>query len=402
MYIYKAAVIGAGAMGAGIAQVLTYAGVPVLLRDTSADAVDRGIATIQKIYQGRVEKGKISQDDVAAKMALVTGVTDDMGFSDVDIVIEAIFEHLSAKQELLRALCKICPESMIFASNTSSLLISAIASASPRPDRVIGMHFFNPAPVMKLVEVIPGLETSEEVISDVMAFTESVRKIPIRVEECAGFLVNRLLMPYLNEAALVLQEGATTMEEIDAAMVAFGLPMGPFTLMDMIGIDVCFHVGEILHDAYGPRATPAALIRRLYEEKRYGVKNGAGFYTYDGAPATVLPRLIADIQKITGQAATPFSEARLILPMINEAALALGEGIAARTDIDTAMIAGIGFPMTLRGPLHYADSLGLDHILAELKTLTKTLGPRFWPAPLIVRMVAAGRLGQKTEGGFFK
>jgi len=234
MYIYKAAVIGAGTMGAGIAQVITYSGLPVILRDTTQEAVDRGLATVRKIYQGRVDKGKMTAAELEQKMALVSGATDDTGFSDVDIVIEAIYEDLSAKQKLFQALEAVCPEGCIFASNTSSLPISAIASATKKPEKVIGMHFFNPAPVMKLVEVVPGLGSSEETIDDVVLFSESLRKIPIRVQECAGFLVNRLLMPYLNEAAIALQEGAASAKEIDDALVALGMPMGPLTLFDMV------------------------------------------------------------------------------------------------------------------------------------------------------------------------
>ncbi|MFY9271145.1 MAG: 3-hydroxyacyl-CoA dehydrogenase family protein, partial [Candidatus Manganitrophaceae bacterium] len=276
MYIYKAAVIGAGAMGSGIAQVITYSGLPVVLKDVDQKSVDRGIEAIRKIYRSRVDKGKMTASELEQKMMLVTGATDYSGFSDVDIVIEAIFEDLEVKRKLFQELETVCPESTIFASNTSSLPISAIAAGTKRPEKVIGMHFFNPAPVMKLVEVIPGLGTSQETMDDVVAFTESLRKIPIRVQECAGFLVNRLLMPYLNEAALALQEGSAPEKQIDEAIVAFGMPMGPFTLSDMIGIDVAVKVADILYDAYGPRVTPAEIWTALYEAKRYGTKSGSG------------------------------------------------------------------------------------------------------------------------------
>ena len=400
MYIYKAAVIGAGAMGAGIAQVISFSGLPVILRDVDQAAVDRGLAIVRKIYQGRVEKGKMTASDMEAKMALVTGATDDAGFGDVDIVIEAVFEDLGVKRRLFQSLEAVCQESTILASNTSSLSISSIAAGLKRPEKVIGMHFFNPAPVMKLVEVIPGLSTGVETVDDVTAFTESLRKIPIRVQECAGFLVNRLLMPYLNEAAIALQEGADP-AVIDAAMVAFGLPMGPLTLMDMIGLDVCTHVGDILHDAYGPRVAPAPIIKRLCQAGRLGTKTGAGFYVYDGRTDAVLAESIARIQKETGGVRTPFSAQRLMLLMVNEAVISLQEGVAAAGDIDMAMLAGVGFPQDKGGPLHYADQIGVDVVLAELQGLTQTLGPRFWPAPLLKRMVAAGALGVKTGRGFF-
>jgi 3-hydroxyacyl-CoA dehydrogenase len=402
MYIYKAAVIGAGAMGAGIAQVITYAGLPVILKDVNQEAVDRGLAAVRKIYQGRVEKGKMTAGEMEAKLALVSGATDYSGFGDVDIVIEAVFEDLSVKRALIRELEAACPASTILASNTSSLAISAMAEAAQRPEKIIGMHFFNPAPVMKLVEVIAGSATSAETLDDVTTFTEGLRKIPIRVRECAGFLVNRLLMPYLNEAAIALQEGAADARTMDAAMVAFGLPMGPFTLMDIIGLDVCVHVGKILHNAYGARVAPAAIIERLHRAGRLGTKSGAGFYNYDGREDAVVATCIADIQKETGKKGTPFSEARLILPMLNEAALSREEEIATAGDIDVAMMAGIGFPQERGGPLHHADRIGLDALVSQLSSLATTLGPRFTPAPLLRRMVADGHLGEAVGQGFFK
>lgn len=401
MYIYKAAVIGAGTMGAGIAQVITYSGLPVILKDVNQEAVDRGLATVKKIYQGRVDKGKMTGAEMQQKMALVSGATDHTGFSDVDIVIEAIYEDLSAKQTLFQELETVCPEGTIFASNTSSLPISAIASATKKPEKVIGMHFFNPAPVMKLVEVVPGLGTSQETIDDVVLFAESLRKIPIRVQECAGFLVNRLLMPYLNEAAIALQEGAASAKEIDAALVAFGMPMGPLTLFDMVGIDVSVKVADILSDAYGKRATAAQILRELDQAGRLGLKNGAGFYDYTDEKKEALQNLVQKVQA-KGVQLTAFSANRLIMPMINEAVISLQEGVASAEDIDIAMMAGTGFPQDKGGPLHYADQIGVDTVLSELQGLTKSLGDRFWPAPMLKRMVQGGYLGKKSGKGFFQ
>lgn len=401
MYIYKAAVVGAGTMGAQIAQAITYSGLPVVLKDVQPEMVEKGLGTIRKIYQGRVDKGKMSSTEMEQKMALVSGATDYGGFKDVDIVIEAVFEDLNIKKKVFAELDSVCPPNAILATNSSSLSISAIASATQRRAKVIGMHFFNPAHIMKLIEVIPGLETSPETVEDVVSFAESLRKIPVKVQECSGFLVNRLLMPYLNEAAFALQEGAASPKEIDEAMVAFGMPMGPYALLDMIGIDVAEKVAAILYDSYGPRMTAATVLSHLVKAKRYGSKSGAGIYLYTGEKDEQLPKIIQKIQKETGVIGTHYSPERLLLLMINEAALCLQEHVASAGDIDLAMVAGTGFPQDKGGPLHYADQVGLDVVLAELKKYTQELGTRFWPAPLLKKMVGAGHLGVKTKQGFF-
>lgn len=400
MYIYKAAVIGAGTMGAQIAQVITYSGLPVVLKDVKEEAVRAGLDAIRKIYQSRVDRGKMTASEMEQKMALVTGSTSFEEFKDVDIVIEAVFEDFEIKKKVFAELDEKCPPGTILATNTSSLSISAIGSTTRRPGKVIGMHFFNPANVMKLVEVIPGLETDAGTVDDVVAFAESLRKIPVRVQECEGFLVNRLLMPYLNEAAFALQEG-TDPREIDRAMVSFGMPMGPFALLDMIGIDVAAMVAAVLYDAYGPRMSAAALLSHLVGEKRFGNKSGAGIYVYGGEEDRRLPEIIRAIQKETGLSKTSCPPERLLYLMINEAAFCLQEHVASAGDIDMAMIAGTGFPQDKGGPLHFADQVGLDNVLEQLKLFAVELGPRFWPAPLIKRMVGAGHIGVKNKKGFF-
>ncbi len=407
MYIYKAAVIGAGTMGAQIAQTISYSGLPVILKDIKPDSVERGLATVRKIYQGRVDKGKMTAHEMDQKMAFVSGAVDYSGFGDVDLVIEAVFEDISIKRRVFSELEAACPDNTILATNSSSLSISAIAAGRKRPEKVVGIHFFNPAHVMKLVEVIPGLATSAETVDDAVAFAESLRKIPVRVQECAGFLVNRLLMPYLNEAAVALQEMGkpeTAVEEakrVDAALVALGLPMGPFALTDMIGLDVAAKVAEVLYDSFGPRMQPAAILGAMVKAGRLGTKSGAGFFTYDDRADPVLPRLIADVQKQTGVSGTSCSPNRVLLPLINEAVICLQEGVATAADIDIAMMAGTGFPQDKGGPLHYADQVGLDVVLGEMERMARELDPRFWPAPMLKRMVAAGFLGTKTKRGFF-
>ncbi|MBL8055337.1 MAG: 3-hydroxyacyl-CoA dehydrogenase family protein, partial [Anaerolineales bacterium] len=238
MYIFKAGVVGAGAMGAEIAQVISFSGLPVVLKDVDQGMLDRGMEHIREIYQRRVDKGKMSAGEMDGKVSLVTPTLAYDDFSDVDIVIEAVPEKMAVKRAVLAELAKVIPESAIVASNTSALSISEMGAALGRPAKMVGMHFFNPASVMKLVEVIPGLDTSQDTVDDVVAFAESLRKLPVVVKECPGFLVNRLLMPYMNEAVLALEESAAPAAEIDQRMQAWGWPMGPFLLMDMLGLDV--------------------------------------------------------------------------------------------------------------------------------------------------------------------
>ncbi|HUO57218.1 MAG TPA: 3-hydroxyacyl-CoA dehydrogenase [bacterium] len=401
MFIYKAGVIGAGAMGSGIAQVISFSGLPVVLKDTDMDRVNKGIEMIRKVYQGRVDKGKMSVSEMDQKMKLVIGTTSYDDFKDCDLVVEAVFESMKVKHQVFQDLEKVLPETAIMATNTSALSISQIASAVKRSEKVIGMHFFNPAPVMKLVEVIPGLQTSPETVDDVVAFAESLRKMPVRVKECAGFLVNRLLLPYLNEAAFALQEGSAPAEEMDKAMRAFGMPMGPFALLDMLGLDVCAEVSMILYDSFGPRMKAAEILGEMHKANRLGTKNGIGFYVYDESKKADLKPIVDGIQAKTGVKGTPFSPERLVFQMINEAAYCLEENVASPGDIDLAMLAGTGFPQDKGGPLHLADGIGVDVVLAKLQEFSKTLGPRFWPAPILKRMVSANYLGQKTKRGFF-
>jgi 3-hydroxyacyl-CoA dehydrogenase len=401
MYIYKAAVVGAGAMGAEIAQVISYSGLPVVIKDVNQELVDKGLAKIRSIYEGRVKKGKMSESDVASKLALVTGTTSYDDLKDADIIVEAVSEKMEIKKKVFAELDKAVQPSAILSSNTSSLSISALGSATARPGKVVGMHFFYPAHVMKLVEVIPGLATATETVEDTMSFAESLRKIPVKVNECAGFLVNRLLMPYLNEAAYCLQEGAASMRDIDQAVVAFGLPMGPFTLVDNLGIDVCAEVVKVLLESYGNRMAPAQLWQKMIDAKRFGMKSGGGFYDYGGETSNFTEKACAEIQKETGKRGSEFSIERLIYPMINEAALCLEEHVASARDIDISLLTGIGFPQDKGGALKYADSVGLDVVLKKLEEYYQKFGARFFPAPLIRRMVYANFLGVKTKRGFF-
>jgi 3-hydroxyacyl-CoA dehydrogenase len=404
MFIYKAAVVGAGAMGAEIAQAISFSGVPVVIKDVDQAGVDRGLAVIRKIYQRRVDRGKMSPEEMEQKLALVSGTTAVDALRDADVVIEAVPEKLELKQRIFRELDQAVQESAILASNTSSLSISALGGVTKRPHKVIGMHFFYPAHIMKLIEVIPGLDTAEETTQDIISFSESLRKLPVRVNECPGFLVNRILMPYLNEAAFCVQEGTMAPKAMDEAMVAFGWPMGPFTLVDNLGFDVCREVVQILLDAYGERMQPAALWERMAAKGRLGAKAGKGFYLYGdqaGQPDTEFEQILKEAAAATPKKAG-FTPERVILPLINEAIRCLEEHVCTAAEVDLAVIAGLGFPQSKGGILHYADEIGLDTILAKLNQFTNELGPRFWPSPLLKRKVAAGHLGKKARKGFFE
>lgn len=408
MAIYKVGVVGAGTMGAGIAQVISYGGTPVVLKEINPEMLQRGLAAIRKVYEGRVAKKRMTPEEMEEKMKLVTPTTSYDSFKEADLVIEAVPEILKIKLEIFRALDGICSPGTLLASNTSALSISGLASATKRPDRVVGMHFFYPAHIMKLVEVIPGLLTSDETVEEVTAFAEGLRKLPIKVRECPGFLVNRLLMPYLNEAVWALQEGAASISEIEEAMKGQGWPMGPFTLIDALGLDICAEAGKVLWEGYGDRMRPAELWMKMIDLKRTGRKGGKGFYDYSGLgptdpgrPDPELEKEIDALRKQLNRPRTRFGPERLMDLVINEAVLALQEGISSAGEIEIGVLAGLGYPPSKGGLLHAADALGIDVLLEGLERLTKELGFRFHPAYRLRTLRNAGHLGVKTKRGFF-
>ncbi len=401
MYIFKAGVVGAGFMGSEIAQVISLSGLPVVLKDIDQAMLDKAMQRIRGIYQRRVDRGKMSAAEMEKGLSLIEPTLAYDGFADVDIVVEALPEQMGVKKAVLQELAGVVPETTIFASNTSALSISEMGAATRRPHKMIGMHFFSPAHVMKLVEIIPGLDTSPETTDDVILFAESLGKSPVVVRECPGFLVNRTLMAYLNEAVHCLQEGAATAREIDAAVVAFGMPMGPFRLMDMIGIDVCQHIGDYMHREYGPRLAQPPLLRRLVEAGRLGEKAGRGFYAYGSEPDEPVEAVAAEFAR---DARGGFSVERVMYPLINEAVLCLQEGIAAVKDIDLAITAGLGMTYhgERKGPLAIADEIGVDVLLDGLERFLAEYGERFRPCWLLRTKVRAGHLGLKTRRGFYE
>ncbi len=283
MYVFKAAVIGAGTMGAEIAQVISLSGLPVILKDVDAKQLERGLKHIKGIYARRVQRGRMTEREAEDHFALVTGQLDYQGFSDVDLAIEAVPEKLDLKRSVLREIEANLPRTAIIATNTSALPVSEIAEGLEKPSRFLGLHFFFPASVMRLVEVIGGQTTDQETIDSGVEFVEGIRRIPVRVKECPGFLVNRVLMAGLAEVFRAERDLGLEPARIDAAVAASGLaPMGPYALADALGLDIAQEVSQTLQAAYGERFALGERIAGLIAEGKRGAKSGQGFYTYTG------------------------------------------------------------------------------------------------------------------------
>ena len=404
MEIRKVGILGAGTMGGGIAHVVAQAGFEVFLLDLS-DALVRGaIEKIEKSLAKNVEKGKLSSQEMGQILGRIHPTTHVEDVRSANMIVEAVFEDIEFKTDLLKKMNDLCPSETIIASNTSTLSITRMAATVSPSERFLGLHFFNPVPAMRLVEIIPGLQTSSEIVDTCMDFVKRIKKIPIKAQDCPGFLVNRIFMPYAGEAMLAAQEGAGRPEEIDESIKQNGFPMGPLTLNDMVGIDVGVHTFPILNEAYGERFPVPLLFERLFHAGRLGLKSGKGIYANKKVDDEFF-EIITKIQEETGIKNTEFSVERLILRQVNEAIYCLQEKIATADDIDRAMVLGTGFPCDEKGvggPLHWADEKGLDWVLDKLNYFKDTLGPRFWPHPLLKQYVAAGYLGKKVKKGFFQ
>jgi 3-hydroxyacyl-CoA dehydrogenase len=404
MEINKVGLLGAGTMGGGIAQVVAQAGFQVAILDVSEALVKGGVEKIEKNLSRSVEKGKLSSDEKEKILQRIKPTFHIENLKDSELIIDAVFEDLKLKNNLFKSLDTLCPTETIFASNTSTLSITQMAAEVARSERFLGLHFFNPVPVMRLVEVITGLQTSNEITEACMDFVKRIKKTPIQVRDCPGFLVNRVFLPYAGEAMLAAQEGAASPQEIDESVKRMGFPMGPLTLNDMVGIDVGVHTFPIMHEAYGERFPVPLLFERLYKAGRLGAKSGRGIYA-DGKVDDEFFGIIKEIQNETGVRNTEFSAERLIIRQVNEAIYCVQEKIATAEDIDRAMVLGTGFPTDEKGvggPLRWADDHGLDRVLEKLNHFKDTLGPRFWPHFLLKQYVAAGYLGKKTKKGLFE
>ena len=408
-------VLGAGTMGAGIAQLAARTGARTLLFDPIPEALERGIARAREGLQKEAAKGRITteQGDAAAKR--LEGVGNLDALAPCELVIEAVPERIELKHELYERLSKeIVAEECVLASNTSSLLVTAIAAAARHPERVVGMHFFNPAPIMRLLEVIAGEQSGERALAVAHATGEAMGKTVIRAKDGPGFLVNRCNRPFGLEALRILQEEIADIETIDRAVRTEGsFRMGPFELMDLVGVDTGFEISKSFYEqSFGePRWRPSQITARYVAAGRYGRKSGRGYYDYSrdpyrppdpdppsegGAGMPPKPPDGADTQ--ASPAAGGVLE-RILCQVINECAFALGEGVGSAEDIDTGMVLGLNYP---RGPLAWADAIGLDRVLAALDGLWEEYREeRYRAAPELRRRVRAGQLGRKTGTGFF-
>jgi len=401
--IKRAAVVGAGTMGGGIAMNYANAGIPVLLKEVDQAALDRGLATIRKNYDVTMSKGKMTAEQVEKTMALITPTTSYDGFDQVDIVTEAVFENMELKKATFTDLGKVTRPDCILASNSSTLDIDQFASSSGRPSQVLGHHYFSPANVMKLLEMVRGKETSKEVIATSLKLSKKLAKVGVVVGNCFGFVANRMLAYYMREAYLLLEEGASV-EQIDRVLIEFGLPVGPYGMQDIAGIDVGARIRQYLKSIGKSRAEgpQSAIPDRLFEMGRYGQKTGAGWYKYD-APGSrnrttdpLIEQLANEEAKKRGIVRRPIPDeeiiARITTALANEGARVLEEKFATRPgDIDVIYVYGFGFPRYRGGPMFYADTVGLPTVLSRVHEYRARFGDYWEPAPLLERLVAEGR-----------
>ncbi|MDN4591000.1 3-hydroxyacyl-CoA dehydrogenase [Xenophilus aerolatus] len=395
-------VIGAGTMGGGITMNFLNAGIPVTMLEMKQEALDRGVATIKKNYEAQVKKGKLKQDKYEQRMALLSTTLDYAALKDCDLIIEAVFEELGVKEKVFKQLDEIAKKGAILASNTSTLDVDKIAAFTKRPQDVVGMHFFSPANVMKLLEVVRGKETAKDVLATVMAVAKKIKKTAVVSGVCDGFIGNRMIEQYSRQAGFLLDEGATP-QQVDKAIEKFGFAMGPFRMGDLAGNDIGWAIRK-------RRATERADMKysktadKLCELGRFGQKTGAGWYDYqagkrDAIPSELVNKMIEDHRKELGITPRKISDEeivqRLVYALVNEGAHILEDGIASKSgDIDMVYLTGYGFPMHRGGPMHYASQVGLYNVAETMKRFAKN--PRddaaFWqPAPLIQKLVAEGK-----------
>jgi 3-hydroxyacyl-CoA dehydrogenase len=394
--IRHAAIVGAGTMGGGIAMALANAGISVALKDTDRAALDRGLAAVRKNYESSVKKGRFSQEVMDQRMALIRPQLSYDGLRDADLIIEAVFENMALKKQVFSELDLVAKPTCLLASNTSTLDIDQIASATSRPEMVIGLHFFSPAHVMRLLEIVRGKATGNEVIATAMALAKTLRKVGVLVGNCWGFVGNRMMLPYMREAQFLVEEGATP-QQVDQALYDWGMAMGIFAVDDMGGIDVQWRVRQEHQE--DPSLRQPVVLDKLYHMGRLGQKSSAGWYRYDeNRKAIPDPEVATLIEQTAREAGIPRRAIgaeeiveRCIYVMINEGARILEEGHALRaSDIDTVYLAGYGFPAYRGGPMWYADTVGLEKVCRRIEEFHRQHGEQWKPAPLLQRLAEAG------------
>jgi 3-hydroxyacyl-CoA dehydrogenase len=398
--IRRAAVIGAGTMGGGIAMNYANAGIPVILKETTQEALDRGIGIIRKNYANSVQKGRFSQAVMDERMALITPQLSYDRFDQADIIVEAVFEGMALKKQIFAEIDAIAKPACILASNTSTLDIDEIASSTKRPEMVIGHHFFSPANVMRLLEVVRGKATSKEVIASSMALAKKIKKVAVLAGNCRGFIGNRMLGPYFREAQFLIEEGATV-EDVNQTLYDFGFAMGPLAVSDLAGLDVGWRIRKEYKHLEKPGVRIPRVADRLCELGHFGQKTGSGFSKYDAdrrpLPDPETAALIEAVGREAGIERRSISREemvdRCLFALVNEGAKLLGEGFALRAvDIDIVYLNGYGFPAWRGGPMFYADTVGLRQVLDRIQEFEKQHGSDLWsPAPLLTSLAQDGR-----------
>jgi 3-hydroxyacyl-CoA dehydrogenase len=404
--IKSAAVVGAGTMGGGIAMALANAGIPVLLKEADQAALDRGLATIKSNYANSVKRGRFTQEAADERFNRIRPTLSYDGFSNVDLVIEAVFEGMALKKEVFKELDRVCKPGAILASNTSTLSIDEIAASTSRPAFVIGTHFFSPANVMRLLEIVRGKATSKEVIATCMQLSKTLGKVGVLVGNCRGFVGNRMFGPYRREAQFLVEEGAS-IEAVDKALVDFGNAMGPLAVGDLAGLDVGWRIRKEYQHLEVPGVRQPIAEDRLCELGRFGQKTGAGWYKYDdqrrASPDPAVDELVrqwvAEAGIVQRQISADEITERCIYALVNEGARILEEGYALRaSDIDIIYLNGYGFPAHRGGPMWYADAVGLKKVYERVSEFHRQHGETWRPAPLLKRLAEQG----KTFAGFGK
>jgi 3-hydroxyacyl-CoA dehydrogenase len=397
--IKKAAIIGAGTMGGGIAMNYANAGIPVIVRELTQEALDRGMATIRKNYENSVKKGRFTQEVMDQRMALIKPQLGYDGFEEADIITEAVFEGMELKKQVFGELDKIAKRGAILASNTSTLNIDEIASATSRPEFVIGHHYFSPANVMRLLEIVRGKATSKEVVATSMALSKRLKKVGALVGNCYGFVGNRMLHQYGREAQFLVEEGAAP-QDVDGALYKFGMAMGPLAVGDLAGLDVGWRIRKEHAHLQKPGVRYPKVADRLCEMGRYGQKTGAGWYKYDEnrnrIPDPEVDALIEQVAAEQGVKRRAITEEEIIertqYALINEGAKILEEGIALRAvDIDIIYINGYGYPAWRGGPMWYGDTVGLKKVYERVNQFHEEHGELWEPAPLLKRLAEEGK-----------